>query len=222
MNGIPVAIIGQAFPYTPIANPRYLIPDWSFGIREDKMQDSVNSAREAGAQVVILLSHNGMDVDLKMASRVTGIDAIMGGHTHDAVPEAIKVKNSGGQTLVINSGSNGKFLSVLDFDVKNGKVSDFRFNLLPIFSNLIEPDKEMSSHIDNVRKPYLDKLNEKLGVTDDLLYRRGSFNGTFDQLILPGLLTRLPLGCQRVARGTHHLRTRNDPNRHYLSSSYSE
>jgi len=171
MNGIPVAIIGQAFPYTPIANPRYLIPDWSFGIREDKMQDSVNSAREAGAQVVILLSHNGMDVDLKMASRVTGIDAIMGGHTHDAVPEAIKVKNSGGQTLVINSGSNGKFLSVLDFDVKNGKVSDFRFNLLPIFSNLIEPDKEMSAHIDNVRKPYL-----------------GSFNGTFDQLILDALI----------------------------------
>ncbi len=153
MNGIPVAIIGQAFPYTPIANPRYLIPDWSFGIREDKMQQTVNSAREAGAQVVVVLSHNGMDVDLKMASRVTGIDAIMGGHTHDAVPEAVKIKNSGGQTLVINSGSNGKFLSVLDFDVKNGKVSDFRFNLLPIFSNLIEPDKEMSAHIDKVRKP---------------------------------------------------------------------
>ncbi len=188
MNGVPVAIIGQAFPYTPIANPRYMMPEWSFGIREDKMQQTVNSAREAGAQVVVVLSHNGMDVDLKMASRVTGIDAIMGGHTHDAVPEAVKIKNSSGQTLVINSGSNGKFLSVLDFDVKNGKVSDFRFNLLPIFSNLIEPDKEMSAYIDKVREPYLDKLNEKLGVTDDLLYRRGSFNGTFDQLILDALI----------------------------------
>lgn len=188
MNGIPVAIIGQAFPYTPIANPRYMMPDWSFGIREDKMQKTVNNARADGAQVVVVLSHNGMDVDLKMASRVTGIDAVMGGHTHDAVPEAVKVKNSGGQTLVINSGSNGKFLSVLDFDVKNGKVSDFRFNLLPIFSNLIEPDKEMSAYIDKVREPYLEKLNEKLGVTDDLLYRRGSFNGTFDQLILDALI----------------------------------
>lgn len=188
MNGIPVAIIGQAFPYTPIANPRYMMPDWSFGIREDKMQKTVNSAREAGAQVVIVLSHNGMDVDLKMASRVTGIDAIMGGHTHDAVPEAVNVTNASGKTLVINSGSNGKFLSVLDFDVKNGKVSDFRFNLLPVFSNLIEPDKEMSDYITKVREPYLDKLNEKLGVTDDLLYRRGSFNGTFDQLILDALI----------------------------------
>lgn len=188
MNGIPVAIIGQAFPYTPIANPRYMIPDWSFGIREGKMQKTVDSARKAGAQVVIVLSHNGMDVDLKLASRVSGIDAIMGGHTHDAVPEAVPVKNSGGQTLVINSGSNGKFLSVLDFDVKNGKVSDFRYKLLPVFSNFIEPDKEMASYVDKVRKPYLDKLNEKLGVTDDLLYRRGNFNGTFDQLILDALI----------------------------------
>jgi len=188
MNGIPVAIIGQAFPYTPIANPRYMIPDWSFGIREDKMQKTINSARKAGAQVVIVLSHDGMDVDLKLASRVTGIDAILGGHTHDAVPEAVPVKNSGGQTLVINSGCNGKFLSVLDFDVKNGKVSDFHYKLLPVFSNFIEPDKEMTAYIDKVRKPYLDKLNEKLGVTDDLLYRRGNFNGTFDQLILDAVM----------------------------------
>lgn len=188
MNGIPVAIIGQAFPYTPIANPRYMIPDWSFGIREGKMQKTVDSARKAGAQVVIVLSHNGMDVDLKLASRVSGIDAIMGGHTHDAVPEAVPVKNSGGQTLVINSGSNGKFLSVLDFDVKNGKVSDFRYKLLPVFSNFIEPDKQMTSYINKVREPYLDKLNEKLGVTDDLLYRRGNFNGTFDQLILDAMM----------------------------------
>jgi sulfur-oxidizing protein SoxB len=188
MNGVPVAIIGQAFPYTPIANPRYLIPDWSFGVREDKMQKTINKARADGAQVVIVLSHNGMDVDLKLASRVSGIDAIMGGHTHDAVPEPVTVKNPGGQTLVINSGSNGKFLSVLDFDVKNGKVSDFRFNMLPVFSNLIEPDKEMEAYINKVREPYLDKLNEELGVTDDLLYRRGNFNGTFDQLILDAML----------------------------------
>lgn len=188
MNGIPVAIIGQAFPYTPIANPRYMVPDWSFGVREDKMQKTINMAREAGAQVVIVLSHNGMDVDLKLASRVTGADAILGGHTHDAVPKPVVVDNPGGQTLVINSGSNGKFLSVLDFDVKNGKVSDYRFNMLPVFSNLIEPDKEMDTYIAKVREPYLDKLNEQLGVTDDLLYRRGNFNGTFDQLILDAML----------------------------------
>jgi len=188
MNGIPVAIIGQAFPYTPIANPRYMMPDWSFGVREDKMQKTVNKARGEGAQVVILLSHNGMDVDLKLASRVTGIDAILGGHTHDAMPDAVQIKNPGGQTLVINSGSNGKFLSVLDFDVKNGKVSDYRFHMLPVFSNLIEPDKEMGAYITKVREPYLDKLNEQLGVTDDLLYRRGNFNGTFDQLILDAML----------------------------------
>lgn len=188
MNGVPVAIIGQAFPYTPIANPRWMVPDWSFGIRDDKMQATVDAAREAGAQVVVVLSHNGMDVDLKMASRVRGIDAIMGGHTHDAVPEPTKVKNAGGTTLVINSGSNGKFLSVLDFDVKNGKVSDFRYRLLPIFSNLIEPDAEMSKHITDVRKPYLKQLNEELGVADEVLYRRGNFNGTFDQLILDAML----------------------------------
>ena len=188
MNGIPVAIIGQAFPYTPIANPRWMVPEWSFGIREDKMQETVDAAREAGAQVVIVLSHNGMDVDLKLASRVRGIDAIMGGHTHDAVPAPTKVKNAGGSTLVINSGSNGKFLSVLDFDVKNGKVRDYRYRLLPIFSNYIEPDAQMGKLITDVRKPYLDKLSEELGVADELLYRRGNFNGTFDQLILDAML----------------------------------
>ena len=188
MNGVPVAVIGQAFPYTPIANPRWMIPEWSFGIREDKMQDTIDAAREAGAQVVIVLSHNGMDVDLKMASRVRGIDAIMGGHTHDAVPEPVKVKNAGGITLVINSGSNGKFLSVLDFDVKNGKVRDFRYRLLPVFSNYIEADPQMAKLISDVRKPYLSKLNEELGVADELLYRRGNFNGTFDQLILDAML----------------------------------
>ncbi|MDT8384271.1 MAG: thiosulfohydrolase SoxB [Gammaproteobacteria bacterium] len=188
INGVPTAIIGQAFPYTPIANPRYMVPDWSFGIREEKMQKTVENARAAGAQVVIVLSHNGMDVDLKMASRVQGIDAIMGGHTHDAVPEAVKIKNPGGITLVINSGSNGKFLSVLDFDVRNGKVRDFRFNLLPVFSNYLEPDAAMTAHIEKVRKPFQRELNEKLGVADELLYRRGNFNGTFDQLILDALL----------------------------------
>ena len=184
MNGVKVAIIGQAFPYTPIANPRYMIPDWSFGIRDDKMQKYVNQARGEGAQVVVVLSHNGMDVDIKMASRVTGIDAIMGGHTHDAIPEPLIVNNKGGKTLVINSGSNGKFLAVLDFDVRGGKVSNFAFSLLPIFSNYIEPDKEMETYIENVRKPFKQDLEQVFCVTDDLLYRRGNFNGTFDQLIL--------------------------------------
>jgi S-sulfosulfanyl-L-cysteine sulfohydrolase len=188
MNGVPVAIIGQAFPYTPIANPRYLIPDWTFGIREQEMQATVDAARVKGAQVVVLLSHNGMDVDLKMASRVTGIDAILGGHTHDGVPAPIVVSNASGKTLVTNAGSNGKFLGVLDFDVKGGKVSDVRYRLLPIFANLLPADREMVALIAKQRAPYEAKLGEALAVNEDLLYRRGNFNGSFDQLILDGLL----------------------------------
>ncbi len=188
MNGVPVAIIGQAFPYTPIANPRYLVPDWSFGIQDDNMQKVVDEARSKGAQVVIVLSHNGMDVDLKMASRVTGIDAIMGGHTHDGIPAPSIIKNAKGQTLVTNAGSNGKFLGVLDFDVRGGKVQGYKYKLLPVFSNLIEPDKAMESLIKKVRAPYEAKLNEKLAVTEETLYRRGNFNGTFDQLILDAML----------------------------------
>jgi sulfur-oxidizing protein SoxB len=188
INGVPTAIIGQAFPYTPIANPRFMVPDWSFGIREDRMQEMVDKARGEGAQVVIVLSHNGMDVDLKMASRVTGIDAIMGGHTHDAVPRPVEVKNANGVTLVTNAGSNSKFLSVLDFDVRDGKIRDYRYHLLPVFSNLLEADTEMATYIDKVRAPYKDKLNEELAVTDELLYRRGNFNGTFDQLICDALM----------------------------------
>lgn len=188
INGVPTAIIGQAFPYTPIANPRHMVPDWNFGIRDGKMQKTVDAARADGAQVVVLLSHNGMDVDLKMASRVRGIDAIMGGHTHDAVPKPVEVKNAGGITLVINSGSNGKFLSVLDFDVRKGKIQGYRYSLLPIFSNLLEPDAAMAAHIAKVRKPFTAKLEEKLGVADELLYRRGNFNGSFDQLILDALI----------------------------------
>jgi len=188
INGIPTAIIGQAFPYTPIANPRYLVPDWSFGIREDKMQKTVNAARAAGAQVVAVLSHNGMDVDLKMASRVSGIDAIMGGHTHDGVPQPVVVENPGGKTLVTNAGSNSKFLGVLDLDVQNGKVRDFRYKLLPVFSNLLPADPEMTAYINKVREPYAEKLGEELAVADEVLYRRGNFNGTFDQLICDALI----------------------------------
>lgn len=188
INDIPVAIIGQAFPYTPIANPRYMTPDWSFGIQDDNMQLVVNEARAKGAQVVVVLSHNGMDVDLKMAGRVSGIDAIMGGHTHDGIPAPIIIKNAGGQTLVTNAGSNGKFLGVMDFEVKGGKVADIKYKLLPVFANLIEPDAEMATLIKNVRAPYEAKLAEKLAVTEGTLYRRGNFNGTFDQLILDALM----------------------------------
>ena len=188
MNGVPIAIVGQAFPYTPIANPRYFTPEWSFGIREEDMQKTVDEVRAKGAKVVVLLSHNGMDVDLKLASRVRGIDAILGGHTHDGVPGAIPVKNSGGTTLVTNAGSNGKFLGVLDFDVKEGKIADFRYKLLPIFSNLLAADADMSALITRVRTPYEAKLNETLATTDAMLYRRGNFNGSFDQLILDALM----------------------------------
>jgi sulfur-oxidizing protein SoxB len=188
INGVPVAIIGQAFPYTPIANPRWQVPSWSYGIQEESMQKTVGEARAAGAQVVVVLSHNGMDVDLKMASRVRGIDAIMGGHTHDGVPAPVVVKNAGGQTLVTNAGSNGKFLGVLDFDVRNGKVADFRYKLLPVFARLLPADQEMQALVDKARAPHLAKLNEKLAVTEGLLYRRGNFNGTFDQLILDALI----------------------------------
>ncbi len=188
LNGVPVAVIGQAFPYTPIANPRYLYPDWSFGINDDNMQKVVDKARKEGAQVVVVLSHNGMDVDLKMASRVRGVDAILGGHTHDGVPAPSLVRNAGGKTLVINSGSNGKFLSVLDFDVKSGRVSDYRYKLLPVFSNMLPADKEMDAFIDKARAPYRDKLEENLATTDSLLYRRGNFSGSFDQLIVNALL----------------------------------
>ena len=189
-NGIQVAIIGQAFPYTPIANPRYFTPDWTFGIQEENLQKTINEVNSKGAKVVVLLSHNGMDVDLKMASRVTGLDAIMGGHTHDGVPTPVKVKNSGGMTLVTNAGSNSKFLGVLDFDVKGGKPVDFRYKLFPIFSNLIPADPAMNKLITKVRAPYETKLNEKLATTDGLLYRRGNFNGSFDQLILDGLMAQ--------------------------------
>jgi len=188
MNGIPVAIIGQAFPYTPIANPRYLVENWSFGIDEENMQKTVNLARSKGAQAVIVLSHNGMDVDLKMASRVRGIDAIMGGHTHDGVPAPVKVTNPGGVTLVTNAGSNSKFLGVLDLDVKNGKVSDFRYRLLPVFADLLPADSAMDNLINKVRAPYETKLSEKLATAQGTLYRRGNFNGTFDQLIVDGLI----------------------------------
>jgi sulfur-oxidizing protein SoxB len=188
INGVPVAIVGQAFPYTPIANPRYQVADWSFGIQDDNMQKVVDEARGKGAQVVVVLSHNGMDVDLKMASRVRGVDAILGGHTHDGVPVAIPVRNAGGITLVTNAGSNGKFLGVMDFDVKGGKVADVRYRLLPVFSNMLKADPAMDALIRKVRAPYEAKLAETLAVTDGVLYRRGNFNGAWDQLIVDALM----------------------------------
>ncbi len=188
INGVSCAIIGQAFPYTPIANPRYMVADWEFGIQDQNLQKMVDEARGKGAKVVVVLSHNGMDVDLKMASRVRGVDAILGGHTHDGMPVATLVSNPGGKTIVTNAGSNGKFLGVIDFDVKDGKVADFRYRLLPVFANMLPADPEMDALIRKVRAPYEAKLQEKLAVTDGLLYRRGNFNGTGDQLLVDALL----------------------------------
>jgi S-sulfosulfanyl-L-cysteine sulfohydrolase len=188
MNGVQVAIIGQAFPYTPIANPRYMVPEWSFGIQEENMQKTVDEARAKGAKVVVVLSHNGMDVDLKMASRVRGIDAIMGGHTHDGMPAPVIVANGGGKTLVTNAGSNSKFLGVLDFDVREGAIQGFRYKLLPVFSNFLPADRDMTALIKKIRAPYEAKLNEQLAMTQGTLYRRGNFNGTFDQLIVDALI----------------------------------
>jgi sulfur-oxidizing protein SoxB len=191
INSVPVAIIGQAFPYTPVANPKHFIPDWSFGIRDDRMQEMINEARGKGAKVVIVLSHNGMDVDLKMASKVTGIDAIMGGHTHDGVFQPVVVENASGKTLVTNAGSNGKFLGVLDLEVKDGKVADYRYKLLPVFSNLLPANADMTKLIEKVREPFQKELAQELATCDEVLYRRGNFNGTFDQLICNALMERL-------------------------------
>ncbi|HEY5638276.1 MAG TPA: thiosulfohydrolase SoxB [Burkholderiales bacterium] len=188
VNGVAIAVIGQAFPYTPIANPRHMVADWTFGIQETRLQQMVDEVRAKGAKLVVLLSHNGMDVDLKLAGRVRGIDAILGGHTHDGVPAPTIVKNPGGRTLVTNAGSNGKFLGVLDLDVRDGKLQDFRYRLLPVFANLLPADAAMSAYIDKVRAPYASKLSEKLAVTEGLLYRRGNFNGTIDQMILNALM----------------------------------
>ncbi len=188
INGVTVAIIGQAFPYTPIANPRHLVADWRFGIQEEQLQTHVNEARAQGAQVVVLLSHNGMDVDLKLATRVTGLDAILGGHTHDGIPQPVVVKNGNGSTLVTNAGSNTKFLGVLDFDVRDGQIKDWRYHLLPVFANLLPADPAMVKVIADQRAPYASKLTEELAVSEGLLYRRGNFNGSFDQLILDALM----------------------------------
>ena len=179
-----IAIIGQAFPYTPIANPSRYIPDWTFGIRSGELQQLVDQIKsQHPVDAIVLLSHNGMDVDLKLAGVVSGIDVIFGGHTHDGVPLPVMVDNRGGKTLVTNAGSNGKFLAVLDLDFGTSGIRDYRYRLLPVFSNLLEPDPGMQAYINQVREPWLDQLQEPLAVADDLLFRRGNFNGTFDQII---------------------------------------
>ena len=188
LNGVRVGIIGQAFPYTSLANPRYMVEDWSFGIRDNQCQSMVDALRDQGAELVVVLSHNGMDVDLKMAQRVSGIDVILGGHTHDGVPVPEIVNSPSGRTLVVNSGSNGKFLSVMDLDVRHGHLVDYRFRMLPVFSNFLPADSEMAAYVDGVRAPYVDQLTQVMASTEVTLYRRGNFGGTFDQVILDALL----------------------------------
>jgi sulfur-oxidizing protein SoxB len=188
LGGHRVAVIGQAFPYVPIAHPKRFTPDWTFGIRDDELQKLVDGLRSNDkVDAVVLLSHNGMDVDLKLASRVRGIDVILGGHTHDAIPQPISVTNAGGVTLVTNAGSNGKFLGVLDLELAKGKVSDVRYRLLPVFSELLKPDAAMQALIDKSREPYATPDAEKITTADRLLYRRGNFSGTMDQMICDAL-----------------------------------
>ena len=195
MKGFRVAVIGQSFPYTPIANPARFIPNWTFGIRDGEMQELVNQVRaDHQPHAVIVLSHNGMDVDIKMAEVVSGIDVIFGGHTHDAVPAPVAVNNVGGTTLVTNAGSNGKFLGVMDLELSEQGVKGYRYRLLPVFANLLDADSGMTQLITEIRAPYATQLNEELAVADELLYRRGNFNGTFDQVICDAL--RLQLNAQ--------------------------
>src|ERR1700756_1883883 len=184
VGGFRVAVIGQAFPYVPIAHPKRFTPDWTFGIRDDELQKVVDSLlNNDKADAVLLLSHNGMDVDLKLASRVTGIDVILGGHTHDAVPQPIAVTNAGDTTLVTNAGSSGKFLGVLDLELAKGRVSDARYRLLPVFSELLKPDAAMTALIEKIREPHLAPWGGKIATADRLLYRRGNFTGPVDRLI---------------------------------------
>ena len=188
IGGHRVAVIGQAFPYVPIAHPKRFTPDWTFGIRDDELQKLVNGLRTNDkVDAVVLLSHNGMDVDLKLAGRVSGIDVILGGHTHDAVPQPLPITNAGGTTLVTNAGSNGKFLGVLDLELAKGRVGGVRYRLLPVFSELLKPDAAMQALIEKIRQPYAAAYAEKIATSDRLLYRRGNFGGTVDQLICDAL-----------------------------------
>lgn len=184
-GGAKIAVIGQAFPYMPIANPRWMFPEYAFGIRDEHMQEIVDEVRGQGADLVVVLSHNGFDVDKKMASIVSGIDVILSGHTHDALPEPVLV----GETIIVASGSNGKFVSRVDLDVRNGRMMGFRHKLIPILSDVIAPDPEVSAVIDGVRAPFEEALGEVIGKTDSLLYRRGNFNGTWDDLICDALIS---------------------------------
>jgi sulfur-oxidizing protein SoxB len=192
VGGFRVAVVGQAFPYVPIAHPRRFTPDWTFGIRDDELQKVVDSLRNNDkADAVLLLSHNGMDVDLKLASRVTGIDVILGGHTHDAVPQPVAVKNAGGVTLVTNAGSNGKFLGVLDLDLGKGKVKNVRYRLLPVFSELLKPDPAMQALIEKFYATHAKDWVSAIATSDRLLYRRGNFSGPIDQLLCDALRSEL-------------------------------
>jgi S-sulfosulfanyl-L-cysteine sulfohydrolase len=192
IGGYRVAVIGQAFPYVPIAHPKRFTPNWKFGIRDEELQKLVDGLRDNDkVDAIVLLSHNGMDVDLKLAGRVSGIDVILGGHTHDAVPQAIAAKNPGGVTQVTNAGSNGKFLGVLDLELAKGKVSDLRYRLLPVFSELLKPDAAMTALIEKMRGAQTAAWSDKVATAERLLYRRGNFSGTVDQLICDALLAEL-------------------------------
>ncbi len=183
-GGTKIAVIGQAFPYMPIANPGWMFPEYSFGIRDERMQEMVDEVRDMGAEVVVVLSHNGFDVDKKMAGRVSGIDVILSGHTHDALPEPVLV----GETIIVASGSNGKFVSRVDLDVRDGRMMGFKHKLIPIFSDVIAPDAQVAALIDEQRAPYINELTEVIGQSVSLLYRRGNFNGSWDDLICQALI----------------------------------
>jgi sulfur-oxidizing protein SoxB len=191
INGVSVAVVGQAYPHVELAHPAQVRPPYRFGLEEAALQREVEKVRQAGAQVVVLLSHNGLETDYKLASRLRGVDVILGGHTHDALLQPLVVQNPAGQTLVTNAGSHGKFLAVLDLKVTAGRMSGYQYHLLPVFSQALPADQTMERLIETQRKPWLDKLTEPLATTEELLYRRGNFNGTFDQVILNALCQEL-------------------------------
>jgi sulfur-oxidizing protein SoxB len=72
--------------------------------------------------------------------------------------------------------------------VQGGAVRDFRYKLMPLFADVIDPDAAMHAAIEKARAPFLAELMREVGRTEELLYRRGTFNGTLDDMICAALI----------------------------------
>ena len=154
VEGFKVGILGLTTPESFSMLTKEDAEQIRFLSVEDTAKTMISRMKGEGAELIVVLSHLGIEDDRKLAESVKGIDVIVGGHSHTETPEPVKI----GNTIIVQSGTQGENLGKIDLNIthdkKGAKILNANFRLIPIKPDNIKPDGEVSGIV----KKYADRL----------------------------------------------------------------